>query len=103
MKPAVLTEHAQKRIQAIHRLSKQYNENADRSHEDKLLELMRKHMDEIEELARKGDQHFLTETGDLAVLCFELLLEHEKGLDETLSHCFERYENKLYGLLKGQA
>jgi len=60
---------------------------------------MRHHIGEIEELALRQDRHFLVETGDLAVLCLELLLEHGVSPDKIMGRCFGRYERKLNGLL----
>lgn len=90
------------RIKQIHKLSKSYNKHINHNHKDKLLKLMQEHVDEIRDLYEKGDTHFLTETGDLIILCFELLLEHNISLDETLLKCFTRYETKLGRLVKEQ-
>ena len=65
-----------------------------------LLELMRHHIDEIEELFKKKDNHFMVETGDLAVLCYELMLENGGSIDDILMRCFDRYDRKLESLLK---
>ena len=64
---------------------------------DYLLELMCKHIEEIEQLKAKGDKHYVVETGDLIILCFEMLLENQASIDETLETCFKRYEDKLGG------
>jgi len=64
-----------------------------------LLELMAHHIEEIRDLWREGDRHALIETGDLAVLCFELLLEYRVSPDRIMRECFGRYEKKLSVLL----
>ena len=55
--------------------------------------------EEIEKLADKKDPHYLIETGDLLILCFELLLEAGVDIDEVVLKCFERYEKKLGELI----
>lgn len=99
MKNSVLKKSAGQRIRGIHRLSASYNHKTGNPHQKRLLELMRHHVIEIEELVAARNKHFLVETGDLAILCFELLLENKVSLDEVLECCFGRYERKLGGLL----
>ncbi|MBF0483107.1 MAG: hypothetical protein HQL25_00210 [Candidatus Omnitrophica bacterium] len=88
------------RIKAIHQLSRQYNGKTKGAHQKKLLQLMREHIDEIEELAAAKNKHFLIETGDLIILCFELLLENRTEIDEVIVECFGRYEKKLKSLIE---
>jgi hypothetical protein len=99
VKEEVIKVPALERIKGIHKLSLQYNGRTDGAHQKRLLELMRSHIDEIEDLVNNGNDHFLTETGDLAVLCFELLLENNIKIDDILLKCFERYEKKLKDLI----
>ena len=98
-KKTVFKKAALVRVQGVHRLSTRYNQKIGKAHSQRLLELMRHHVVEIEELAQRRDPHFLVETGDLAVLCLELLLEHRAAPDEILEQCFGRYERKLEALL----
>ena len=100
MDNAVLKGPALERIRGIHDLSREFNALTGKPHQERLLELMRAHIPEIEELAREGDPHYLIETGDLLILCFELLLEGKADIDEVTRKCFERYENKLTGLIQ---
>ncbi|MBF0479676.1 MAG: hypothetical protein HQL26_09365 [Candidatus Omnitrophica bacterium] len=102
-KQKVICDEALRRIEEIHQLSRQYNGKVSGGHQGKLLELMRHHIDEIEELAQAGNQHFLIETGDLLVLCFELLLENKADVNDVLGECFGRYERKLNSLLLRRA
>ena len=95
----IIDAQARKRIENIHQLSKLFNEMVGKPHQQRLLELMRKHVDEIEELVTLKDSHYLIETGDLLILCFELLLEGGAGIDEVAEKCFGRYERKLAGLI----
>src|SRR3989338_2240383 len=99
MKDPVIGPQHIKRLKGIHELSRRYNGRKRDAHNAKLLELIDKHAQEIRELCEKGDRHFLTETGDLAVLCFELLLENGEDPGAVLERCFKRYEDKLTRLL----
>ena len=96
----VIKKYSLERVKRIHRLSQRFNEMVGKPHQERLLELMRKHVDEIEELAGKEDVHYLVETGDLLILCFELLLEGKADIDEMTLKCFERYERKLTELIE---
>ena len=100
MTAAVIEENYIRRIKGIHRLSRHYNRKVTYPHPRRLLELMVEHVAEIKDLHKKKDKHFLVETGDLAVLCFELLLEYNADIDATLLNCFGRYERKLTGLIR---
>jgi hypothetical protein len=95
----VIKEQALERIKKIHSASLEYNKKEGKEHNKRLLDLIRHHVDEIEELFAAGDRHSLVETGDLAVLCFELLIENGVSIDDILLKCFDRYDNKLASLL----
>ncbi len=99
MPERVLGNSSLERIKSIHKLSRIYNRRFRISHEKQLLKLMKKHIEEIEQLSEQGKPHYLTETGDLIILCFEILLEKGISVDKTLFHCFERYEKKLSALM----
>ena len=99
MKNVALTEDAVDRIRGIHQLSEEYNKRVGKNHQERLLELMRSHIDEIEDLAGKNDAHCLVETGDLIILCLELLIENDISIDDTIYQCFQRYKKKLSGLI----
>lgn len=103
MKSTVIQKTSLERIKAIHQLSLDYNTRQSKQHSGKILELIRHHIAEIEELRNKGDKHYLIETGDLIILCFELLLDNDQSIDDVLLKCFERYENKLNNLLKASS
>lgn len=96
----VLTQRAGQRLAEIHRLSSRVNSGRKRPHRAKLLSLMREHAAEIEELARKGDPHCIIETGDLLILCLELILESGASPNTIIEECFDRYERKLTGILR---
>ncbi len=91
----MIDERAQQRLKAIHALSQRYNEKEGVPHTQRLLELMRHHVVEIQELLALEDKHALVETGDLLILCVELLLEYGVSPDEMLNVCMGRYEKKL--------
>jgi len=95
----VFTDDAQDRVKKIHQLSCRLNGGQGKIHEDKLLSLMRKHMEEVEDLRTAGDSHYLIETGDLLILCLEILLENGKSIDEVTYQCLGRYEKKIRELL----
>ncbi|MEW5895197.1 MAG: hypothetical protein AB1650_05525 [Candidatus Omnitrophota bacterium] len=97
-----LVINASNRLKEIHGLSLKFNKLVGKPHQERLLELMRKHVDEIEDLVQKNDPHYLIETGDLLILCFELLLEGGADMDEVMLKCFGRYERKLTGLIKSE-
>jgi hypothetical protein len=101
MENSVLRPAAISRIRDIHQLSIQYNQQKNKDHNTQLLAMVKEHAEEIAVLYEKNDPHYLTETGDLAVLCFELILEGQGSLDDVLTRCFSRFEKKLTGLLKG--
>ena len=100
MSKYVFSEEARERIKRIHSTSTLYNKKVGKEHNERLFELIRHHVEEIKELYDADDKHFLVETGDLAVLCFELMLEHEGSIDDIMLKCFDRYDEKLKKLMK---
>jgi hypothetical protein len=94
-----LTEYSHDNLKIIHDLSRQYNRKVGVVHQDRLLDLMKKHVVEIEELLASNDSHALVETGDLLILCFEMLIEHGCSSDKILDQCYGRYKNKLKELM----
>ena len=99
MDKSVIKKDSLERIKKIHKVSKLLNRKLKDNHKRRLLELMKEHVEEIEELSKKHNRHYLTETGDLIILCFELLLEDGVSIDKTLLRCFKRYETKLPRLI----
>lgn len=100
MKENVLQKKSLARTKNIHELSRLYNKKLKNNHKKRLLELMREHIEEITKLSNKNNRHYLTETGDLIILCFELLLENNVSINKVLLKCFKRYETKLPKLIK---
>ena len=95
-----LTEFAASEIKAIHGLSAKYNGMKGKDHTKALLELVKKHIGELEETFDAGDPHFVTEAGDLAVLCFEIMAEYKRSADDVMEECYGRYRKKLSSLIK---
>ncbi len=90
-----LTEFAEEEIRVIHSLSKKYNSSNKKDHSKALLALMGKHMIEIKKLFENRDPHFVVETGDLVILCLELIKEAGKSPDAVMAKCYKRYRQKL--------
>ena len=99
MQKEVLQKEAIQRLQAIHKLSREYNRKLKKDHRTRLIELIKEHTGEISELFQQDNPHYLTETGDLIILCMELLLESSQSIDKMMENCFRRYEKKLPTLI----
>ena len=95
-----LTGFARDEIKAIHALSKRYNRLKGRDHSEILLELAGKHLLEIKDLSKSGDPHFVVETGDLMILCLELIKGSGKSPDVVMAGSYKRYRRKLTRLIK---
>ena len=67
---------------------------------NKIISMMNKHAAEIKELYDKKDKHFAVETGDLIILCLQLLMREGYNVDKVMDRCYERFERK-YGELDG--
>jgi len=100
MNRTVINKDTLFKIQNIHELSRKYNMRLGYNHTSRLLSLMQEHVKEIQELHTKGDSHCVTETGDLIMLCFELLIDKSASINEVMDRCFERYNTKLSKLLQ---
>ncbi|MDD5746010.1 MAG: hypothetical protein PHO30_01975 [Candidatus Omnitrophica bacterium] len=96
------TRYAGKQLAAIQRLSQEYNGKLGKDHNQVLLELIRHHSDEITDLQRRSNGHYIIETGDLLVLCCELIREAGASLDEIMDNCYRRYYAKLNSLIAAQ-
>ncbi|MDG6229326.1 MAG: hypothetical protein QCH96_05120 [Candidatus Thermoplasmatota archaeon] len=67
---------------------------------DKILIMMKDHVEEITERYHAHDDHYSIETADLIVLCFELLLANGKNIDEVFNRCLPRFDTKLKQLAR---
>lgn len=92
------TKYSRESIKRIHALSSEYNGRGGK-HAEKLLSLVREHAREITSLHASGDGHFVTETGDLLILCLELILDKGEDPDAVIELCYSRYHSKLKGLI----
>ena len=75
----------------ITELSNKINKNDNR----KILEMMKAHIEEIEELYNDKDEHWAIETADLIVLCYELLIMENRDLEDVFNRCLPRFDVKL--------
>ena len=74
----VITKEFEHEIKKITKLSAEVNgEDA-----EKILEMMQDHAIEITELYKQDDEHYMVETADLIVLCFELLFMKNIDVNE---------------------
>lgn len=79
------------KLREITELSNKINNNDNR----KILELMKEHIEEIEERYNNKDEHWTIETADLIVLCYELLLLENQDIDDVFNRCLPRFDIKL--------
>jgi phosphoribosyl-ATP pyrophosphohydrolase len=79
------------KLNEITELSNKINKNDNH----KILEMMKEHVEEIEELYKDGNEHWAIETADLIVLCYELLLLENKDIDDVFNRCLPRFDVKL--------
>ncbi len=94
-KKIYLTEHTICKLQQIHKMSVERNKDKNISHTQILFNMMRHHIKEIGELLKDNNSHSFIETGDLIVLCMELLLDNNQDLNDILNICFQRFKKKL--------
>jgi len=90
-----LTSYAHNELETIHGHSRRHNRRLKVNHAAALLKMMEKHVVEIKELHVQKSKHYLIETGDLMVLCLELIKEAKESPDLVLSKCYERFHKKL--------
>ena len=94
----LLYDEFKAKLMEITELSSRINKNDNR----KILEMMKVHIEEIEERYINNDDHWAIETADLIVLCYELLLSENMDIDDVFSRCLPRFDIKLKGLLKNE-
>ena len=76
------------KVMEIAELSSKINKND----KQKILEMMKAHIEEIEERYYNNDDHWAIETADLIVLCYELLLLENKDIDDVFNRCLPRFD-----------
>lgn len=84
------------KIQQITILSMKVNNN-DRQ---KLIDMIKHHSEEIEELYQNHNDHWAIETADLIILCFELLMVDRQNIDDIFTQALPRFDKKLNLLLQ---
>ena len=87
----VLTDEFEQELKKITKLSSVVNEN----HEQKILAMMKDHVDEIIDLYQEGNDHYRIEIADLIVLSFELLLIEKNDIDTIFTECLPRFFRKI--------
>jgi hypothetical protein len=80
----------------ITKLSKKINKNDTLA----IIQMMKDHVFEIEELYNDTNEHWTIETADLLVLCYELLMMENKDIDDVFARCLPRFDKKLNWLVK---
>ena len=99
MKMQTLQVDFKNKILEISELSSRINKNDN----NKILEMIKDHIQEIEERYNNKDEHWTIETADLIVLCYELLILENYDIDNVFSKCLPRFDVKLRGLLKDES
>ena len=79
------------KLKEITKLSSKINKNDNR----KILDMMKNHVVEIEELYNDKNEHWAIETADLIILCYELLLMENKVIEDVFNRCLPRFDVKL--------
>ena len=91
-----LCDEFKTKIEEITALSNKINHG----NSQKTLEMMKDHIQEIEERYNNKDKHWTIETCDLIVLCYELLLIEHYDIDDVFEKCLPRFDKKLGRLAK---
>lgn len=89
------TEINNKKINSIIDLTKRLGNDT-----NKILQMMQQHTQEIKQLYEKKDKHFAVETGDLIILCLELLMLEGYSIEDILEKGYKRFDKKLKELLE---
>ena len=97
----MLTFHEEFRIKLkeITELSNKINKND--TH--KILDMIKEHIVEIEELYNDKNDHWTIETADLIILCYELLIMENKDMEDVFNRCLPRFDVKLKRLAENVA
>jgi hypothetical protein len=86
-----LQEEFKNKLKEITAFSNKINKNDKK----RILEMMKAHVEEIDERYNNKDEHWAIETADLIVLCYELLLMENKDIDDVFNRCLPRFDIKL--------
>ena len=83
-------------LQKITTLSEKVNKN----NQQKILEMIKEHSEEIDDLYKSKDEHWAVEIADLIILCFEMLVTKNKDIDFIFEKSIPRFHRKLKMLEK---
>jgi len=88
----MLTLHNEFRdkLQQITELSRRVNND-----KQKILDMMKEHVQEIQDLYNENNDHWAIETADLVVLSYELLIMEDMDIDDVFIRCLPRFDKKL--------
>ena len=87
----ILYEEFKTKLEEITKLSNKINKNDNR----KILDMMKEHIEEIDERYSNNDEHWAIETADLIILSYELILLENKDIDYVFNRCLPRFDVKL--------
>jgi hypothetical protein len=89
----MLTLHNEfkEKLQQMTELSSRVNSND----KQKILYMIKEHIEEIQDLYSRNNDHWAIETADLIVLCYELLIMEDIDIDDILTQCLPRFDKKL--------
>ena len=71
------------------------SEKVNASNKQKILEMTKVHSEKITELYFLKDDHWVIETADLIILCFQLLLNENKDINSVFEKGIPRFYKKL--------
>ena len=91
-----LTNEFEQQLKKLSYLSNKINHGDNR----RLLQLIKAHAKEIEELYHTNNEHWMIETADLIILCYELLILENKDMDKVFQECLPRYDKKFKKLIQ---
>lgn len=96
---ASLTAFAKSELKVIHGYSEKLNSLSRREHSHALLRMMKEHVVEIKWRYGRKDKHYLVETGDLIIICLNLIKQAKCSPDAILNKCYGRFHKKLPRLI----
>lgn len=94
----MLTLHNEFKEKILHitELSQKVNKND----KQKIFEMIYEHIKEIEELYNENNNHWIIETADLIILCYELLIMDDIDVDAAFTKALPRFDRKLTKLIE---
>jgi hypothetical protein len=68
----------------------------------KILEMIKDHVEEIQDLYSINNDHWAIETADLIILCYEFLIMENIDIDDIFTQCIPRFYKKLTSITEGE-